>query len=113
MADFQKSIGEFTARNAAVVAASVDGLEDARKTIARHGLTFPVAFGLEARDVSAKTGAFFQKERGSLHATGFIIRRDGTLAHAVYSTGAIGRLVAADCIEVIDYYARKPWVRTT
>ena len=108
MADFQKSLAEFAARKATVVAGSVDGFDDARKTIERHELVFPVAYGLDPTEVSATTGAFFDKERGFLQATGFIVRRDGTLTLAVYSTGAIGRLVAADCLGVIDYYANKP-----
>ena len=108
MADFQKSIGGFAARNATVVAGSVDGVDDARETIERHELVFPVAYGLDPMEVSATTGAFFEKERGFLQATGFIIRRDGTLTLAIYSTGAIGRLVAADCLGVIDYFAKKP-----
>jgi len=43
-----------------------------------------------------------------LQAAGFIVRRDGTVALAAYSTGAIGRLVAADCLGLIDFYAKKP-----
>jgi hypothetical protein len=43
-----------------------------------------------ARQVSAKTGAFFDEDRDPLHASGFIIRRNTTLALAAYSTGAIG-----------------------
>lgn len=87
-------------------AASVDNLDDAQKTIERHKLTFPVAYGLSARDFSERTGAFFDEQKGHLHATGFLIAPDGTVATAVYSTGAIGRLTAADTLAMIDHLAK-------
>jgi len=107
LADFQESIGEFATRHATVVAASVDTLDDAKKTIERHGLTFPVAYGLDPGEFSAKTGAFFEEQRGIVHASGFVLRPDATIALAVYSTGAIGRLTAADCLGLIDFYSKQ------
>jgi hypothetical protein len=38
-----------------------------------------------------------------LQATGFVLRPDGTVAVAVYSSTAIGRLVAADTINFLKY----------
>ncbi len=84
----------------------MDNLEDVRKTIERHKLTFPVAHGLHARDFSQRTGAFFDGEKGFLEATGFLIAPDGRIATAVYSTGAIGRLTAADTLGLIDYLTK-------
>ena len=86
-----------------VIAASVDTIEDAQKTVDRHKLTFPVAHGLSAREFSQRTGAFFDDAKGFLEATGFLLRPDGVVATAVYSTGAIGRLTAADTLGMIDY----------
>ena len=81
----------------------MDRPDQAKGTIERLGLAFPVACGLDPREVSVRTGAFFEKEPGILQAAGFIVRRDGTVALAAYSTGAIGRLVAADCLGLIDF----------
>ncbi|MFQ5893484.1 MAG: peroxiredoxin, partial [Nitrospinota bacterium] len=39
-----------------------------------------------------------------LHATGFILWPDGTIFLSVYSSGAIGRLVANDTIGLIRHY---------
>jgi len=39
----------------------------------------------------------------SLQATGFALKPDGTIAVSVYSSGAIGRLVAADTVNFIKY----------
>ena len=93
---------EFRKRDVTVVAASVDTLEDARKIVETEKLIFSVGYGMEARRVSAVTGAFFEREQGYLHSTGFLIKPDGSVANAVYSTGSIGRLTAEDSLRVID-----------
>ena len=85
-----------------LLAASADNLEDATKTVKEKQLTFPVAHGLEAKDFSSKTGAYFD-EKGFVHATGFLINRDGKIIVASYSTGAIGRLTPQDCLGLITY----------
>ena len=71
--------------------------------IERRKLTFPLAYGMDARRFADMTGAFYDDKKLFLHATGFIIRPDGTVEGAVYSTGPIGRLVAADTLMLIDY----------
>jgi peroxiredoxin len=81
----------------------VDNLENAQKMIERRKLTFPLAFGMDAKKFAGMTGAFYDEKKLFLHATGFIIRPDGTIEGAVYSTGPIGRLVAADTLMLIDY----------
>ncbi len=100
-------MGEFQRRGVTVVAASVDALEDARKTVETHSLAYPVGYGLKVRDVAAATGAFFEEKRGILHATSFVVAPDRTVANASYSTGPIGRLTAADCIGLIDFRTKK------
>lgn len=67
-----------------------------------------MAYGLNARDFAAKTGAFFDEGKGYIHATGFILRPDGKIENAVYSTGPIGRLTAADTLTLIDYRTKNP-----
>ena len=70
-------------------------------------MTFPVAYGLDARAFAAQTGAFFDDVRGFIHATAFILRPDGKVDQAVYSTGPIGRFTAADALFMIDYRSKK------
>jgi len=105
--DFEKSIDEFKRKDIHVIAASVDKIDDARATVERYKISFTVGYGLDAKDVSAKTGAFYDSKKGNLHATGFIINPEGKVANGVYSTLAIGRLVARDCINLIDYFRQK------
>lgn len=106
MVDFQSRISDLDHRNVKLLAASVDSVEDAQKTIDRHKLSFSVAYGLSAPEFSERTGAFFEGEKGYLQATGFLIAPDGNVALAVYSSGAIGRLTAADTLGMIDYMTK-------
>ena len=85
----------------ALYAASVDVEQDARELIETLGLTFPIGYGLNYLEFASKTGAFYEVRREIIHATDFILRRHGTVAHAVYATGPVGRLWPEDCMRVI------------
>lgn len=89
------------------MAASVDSLEDAQKTVHRYKISYEIGYGLHAREISARIGAFYDEKDGFLHATGFIINPEGKIANGVYSTLSIGRLVPKDCFGFIDYYSKK------
>ena len=84
-------------------ALSVDPQEEAQALIDKLQLTFSIGYGFDFMEFAKKTGAFYKIEesRQYLHATGFILRLDGTIAQAVYATGKIGRFMAADCLRVI------------
>lgn len=90
-----------------MIAASSDSPEDAQKSVERKRLTFPIAYGLDARAFAAMTGAFFDDVRGFINATGFILRPDGKVDKAVYSTGQIGRFTPADTLSIIEYHIKK------
>lgn len=100
MADFQANLSAFEERGVALLAASVDAEVDARELIDTLGLTFPIGYGLNYLEFASKTGAFYEVRRQIIHATDFILWQDGTIAHAVYATGPVGRLWAEDCIRV-------------
>lgn len=90
-----------------ILAASVDSIEDATKIVKDNQLTFPVAYGLDAEEVSSATGAFYEEDKKFIHATGFLFNREGTIIVASYSSGAIGRLTPQDCITLITYLQAK------
>jgi peroxiredoxin len=104
LADWQGSSQELKAEQITVIAASVDPIEDARKMTDRHGITFPVGYGLVAEEISRVTGAYYDKEEMYLHATGFLLRPDKTILIACYSSGAIGRLVPKDVLQLTRYF---------
>jgi peroxiredoxin len=96
----------FERRNILVVAGSIDTIDLAQQTRDKHEITFPLAYGMNVLEFARATGAHYHAERGYLHATGFILKPDGTIQNAVYSTGPIGRLSPAECIALIAYYSK-------
>ncbi len=105
MADFQKSIDSFRDIGAPVVALSVDSAEHAEETVEKHRLEYPVLYGLDAHEMAERIGCYIDEEGEPpyLQATGFILDPEGRVAHATYSSGPIGRLVARDTAGKVEY----------
>lgn len=106
MLDFEKNMFLFNTQKIQVIAASVDAIEQAQETVDRYHISFKVGYGLDAREVSSRTGAFFDEKESYLNATGFVINPEGVVTNAVYSTLAIGRVTPADCLSIIHYFAK-------
>jgi peroxiredoxin len=96
--DFQDLIQPFSKAGARVVALSADDEEHARRTAEEHELTFPVLYGLDVVEMRDRFGAYIHQDPSYVQAMAVVLRPDGTVAQAVYSTGSIGRLVAADTV---------------
>ena len=86
-----------------LVALSVDAQKYAQRSVDKHGLTFPVIYGLDGPSESNKIGAFIDEKKGFFHATNFILR-NGAVKHATYSTGPLGRLQAKNVAMLVGYY---------
>jgi peroxiredoxin len=86
-----------------VVALSVDDEETSAALAAKHKLRFPVGHSADAGKVAAATGAYVNDDPHYLQSTGFVLAPDGTVRVAVYSSDAIGRLVADDVAGYIRY----------
>jgi hypothetical protein len=78
---------------------------DCHSLIAKHKLRFPVGHSADAVKIAAATGAYVNDEPHYLQSTGFVLAPDGTVRVAVYSSDAIGRLVADDVAGYIRYLA--------
>lgn len=103
LAGFARAAGELTTLGVKVVALSVDDQPTSRALVEKHSLPFPVGFGADLGAVSRATGAYTNAEPPYLQTTGFILDADGRVLMAVYSSGALGRLVAADVVGFIRY----------
>lgn len=68
----------------------------------------PFFCGLDVHQVEETIGASINEDPLYLQATGFVLRPDGTVAVAVYSSSAIGRLVAADTVNFLKYLQKAP-----
>lgn len=107
LAAFQRALDKLTDEGIGVVAASTDPADKAEETVRSQGLTFPVGYGLDVRETAATLGAFYEERRGILQSTGYVIKPDGTIAVAQYSSGPIGRLVWQDVLGLVQH-GKKP-----
>ena len=89
--------------NGGVVSLSVDDEPTTRGLIEKLRLTFPVGHSADADVISALTGAFVNPEPRFLQATGFVLDPQGRVVVSTYSSGAVGRITAADAVGLIRY----------
>jgi peroxiredoxin len=102
---FQRSLPEFEQLDARVIGISADTAEEAQKTVDRHRIAFPVLYGASPALVAKSFGTHTATNANGtyINSTGFIVDPRGAVAIAVYSSGAIGRIVADDAIGIIKY----------
>jgi peroxiredoxin len=103
LADFQQHKAEFDALDAEVVALSADREEEALGTVEQLGLEFRVLYGLDPEATSRAIGCYTGKHEGKPHIqpAAFILRPDGRIVHAMYSSGKVGRLTATDALTIV------------
>ena len=103
LAAFSRALDTLTELGVKVVALSVDDEDTSAVLVAKHKLRFPVGHSADASKVAAVTGAYITDEPRYLQSTDFVLAPDGTVQVAVYSSDAIGRLVADDVAGYIRY----------
>lgn len=103
LAAFSRAGDKFAQEGIKVVSVSVDDRETSEALVQNHKLGFPVGYGADARVVSAATGAFINDDPAFFEATGFVLNPEGRILTAVYSTGAIGRLLPDDVLGFVRY----------
>ena len=86
-----------------MVAVSVDDEAVSAALVDKLRLNFPVGFGVKADEISAATGAYVAEDAAYLQSTGFVLDKQGRILTAVYSSGAIGRLVPEDVAGFVRY----------
>src|SRR5262245_6211789 len=91
-----------------VIALSVDDATTSTALVEKLRLGFPVGYGADADAIAAITGAFVNAAPKYLQSTGFILDPSGRVRLAVYSTGAIGRLVPDDVAGLVRYLIAHP-----
>jgi peroxiredoxin len=100
---FQRAQETLDGLGVKVVALSVDDEETTRALTEKLKLTFPVGHSADAREVAGLTGAFVNPDPEYLQSTGFLLDPQGRVVVAVYSNGAIGRLVPEDVVGLVRY----------
>ncbi|WP_157016783.1 peroxiredoxin family protein [Mesorhizobium xinjiangense] len=103
LAAFSRAADKFAGEDIKVISVSADDREKTEALVEKYKLAFPVAYGADARAVSAATGAFVNDDPVYLQATGFLLNPEGQVVTAVYSTGAIGRLLPDDVLGLVRH----------
>ena len=85
-----------------IVAVSVDSLEKTLETVGKLGLTYPMGYGLDAKFISTQTGIYVAENPTYFQPAGFLLRPNGRILNAVYSSRSIGRLVAQDVASLVS-----------
>ena len=93
MAAVEEVIKTFDRLGIRVIAASTDPEEGARKVVADHGLSFPVAYGVIEADISA-IGAWSGDREGRTitQPAEFVLRPGGEVAASLYGSTQLGRM---------------------
>ncbi len=100
---FARAKKELEGTGITVVALSVDDEATSAELIEKLHLNFPVAHSADADKVAEAWGAYLNEEPRHLQSTGFVLAPDGSVVTAVYSSGAIGRLVPDDVVGLVRY----------
>lgn len=100
---FERAHDDLAAHDIRVVALSVDDEPTTRELVAKNGLRYPVGHSADAAAVAEATGAFVNPDPVYLQSTGFVLDPNGLIITDVYSSGAIGRLVAEDVLGLVRY----------
>ncbi len=103
LAAFSRAKDSLDAAGIRVVALSVDDEQTSSDLVDKLHLSFPAAHSAEADKVAAELGCYVNDDPRYLQSTGFVLAPDGTVVTAVYSSGAIGRLVPDDVVGLIRY----------
>jgi len=86
----------------AVVAASVDDIDNTRKIA--NGKGYPFGFGV-TRSIADTLGSWWEDRRQIIQPSEFILNRDtGKVVASSYSDGPLGRLDAGDVVRLVTFY---------
>ena len=103
LAAFSRAYDELSALGVKIVALSVDDEATSAAFATSLGARFPIGHSADVDRVAAVTGAYINDSPKYFQTTGFILDPAGAVITAVYSSGAIGRLVPADVAGFVRY----------
>jgi peroxiredoxin len=103
LSGFQRAAGPFAELGIKVAALSVDDEPTSRTLVEKLKLGFAIGHSAPLEEISRATGAFVNDSPRHFQTTGFVLDPAGRVVTAVYSSGAIGRLVADDVAGLVRY----------
>ena len=109
---FQVGLARLAEEGIGVFSLSAETHEQSLALVREHRLGFPVAWGASVDGVAEALGVYYEPRprQGAphFHAAGFVLGPGGTVLLAVYSSGAIGRLVWQDVLGYVQYVRSHP-----
>ncbi len=103
LAAFSRAKDSLDGAGIQVAALSVDDEQASSALVDKLRLNFPVAHSADADKVAAELGSYVNDEPRYLQSTGFVLAPDSAVVTAVYSSGAIGRLLPDDVVGLVRY----------
>lgn len=104
---FQAGMARLADEGIGVVSLSADSHDKALAMVVEHQISFPVAHGASVEWIAEALGAYYEPHPTSgspyFHSAGFVLGPGGVVLLAVYSSGAIGRLVWQDVLGYVKY----------
>ena len=100
---FAQAEGALAELGIKVAALSADDQGAAATLAVEQKIAFPIGYGADVDQIGATTGAYVNEQPRHLQSTGFVLDPAGRVLTAVYSSLAIGRLVASDVIGFVRY----------
>ena len=104
---FQAGLSKLTQEGIGVVSISTDTQEQALAVVAENKFEFAVGYGVSVDAVAEALGVYYDPKPAHtaphLHSAGFVLGPGAKVLNAVYSSGAIGRLVWQDVLGLVQY----------
>ena len=100
---FARAHDALSALGVRVVAVSADDAPTAVGTVEKYGIRFLIGHSANVDEIAAVTGAYVNDDPKHFHTTGFVLDPAGRVITAVYSSGAIGRLLPDDVAGFVRY----------
>jgi peroxiredoxin len=104
---FQAGLSKLTQEGIGVVSFSTDPPEKASAMVAQNHLEFAVGCGASIDVVTELLGVYYDPNPTHtapyLQSAGFVLGPGGKVLNAVYSSGAIGRLIWQDVLGLVQY----------
>jgi peroxiredoxin len=107
LAGFQAGLSKLAQEGIGVVSFSTDTQEKASAMVAENKIGFAIGYGVSVDAVADALGVYYDPKPAHtapyLQSAGFVLGPGAKVLNAVYSSGAIGRLVWQDVLGLVQY----------
>ena len=100
-------INDIEALGISVYALSTDSLEEAKATVEKHNVTFPVIYGMDGPKTAELLGSYYEERRNIIQPTAFLLGPDKKIMTYTLTSGPVGRLSAEDVVRLVKFYRDK------